>query len=145
MIYTFYDIESEVQPDVATALQRIEDATAEELDLLFSAATLSMMSLSDPPHIFTRVSPYWTDLTGWSEGDLLSEPWTLKVHPDEQGQTVTAITDLVEETQIVEIKLRFRKSDTTYINLVFNCLKCADGRLFGTHYEQQDPEGSDPL
>jgi hypothetical protein len=134
--FRYHDIEPDVLAAFALGLNTVCGATAAELDQVFAAGTSFLISLSFPPTVFSRVSPYWTTLTGWSEAALLSEPWTAKVSPSDLAVVLSAVSGLAPETQVLELNFEFRKSDATYLALTSSLSLCADGKLYGTHFEQ---------
>jgi len=65
-------------------------ADAEVMELLDLA--LDLICVGGLDGYFKRVNKAWTDVLGYTNEELLSQPWINLVHPDDQEVTVAEAT-----------------------------------------------------
>jgi len=71
------------------------DKAAEDLERLFDLAT-AMVCIVNFKGYFTKVSPAFMDVLGYSEKELLSKPFIRFVHPDDRASTLAEMGKIVK-------------------------------------------------
>lgn len=69
------------------------EARAAERDRLWNLSQ-DMLARADYSGMMSAVSPAWTMILGWSEGELLSRGYATFMHPDDAAPTLAAIEDM---------------------------------------------------
>ena len=69
------------------------EARAAERDRLWNLSQ-DMLARADYSGMMSAVSPAWTMILGWSEGELLSRGYATFMHPDDAAPTLEAIEDM---------------------------------------------------
>jgi PAS domain S-box-containing protein len=85
----------------------------DEISLFFST-TLDMLCIADFKGYFTRLSPTWSKILGWSEAELLAHPFLYFVHPEDIEVTLKTTASLVDGKEVVSFINRYRCMDGTY-------------------------------
>jgi PAS domain S-box-containing protein len=75
-----------------------EKAAEAERDRLWSLST-DMLARADYSGDMNAVNPAWTDVLGWSEHELLTNPYANIIHPDDVPVTVAALEEMNETGQ----------------------------------------------
>jgi PAS domain S-box-containing protein len=97
----------------ALALDEARKSGTEGAEWLFEHS-LDLMAIANLDQYFTQVSPSWTRLLGWSEAELLSRPYTDFVHPDDLLSTVEESGRLVDGSDTLIFRNRYRCRDGSY-------------------------------
>jgi two-component system, sensor histidine kinase and response regulator len=79
----------------------------EELDRFFSM-TVSLLCIAGFDGHFKRLNPSWSALLGWSEAELLAQPFISFVHPDDLDHTLEAANRLTSGLATASFINRFR-------------------------------------
>lgn len=106
-------------------LQKIEqqkearNQAEEEIDRLFIQVE-DLCCLADFNGYFRRLNPAWSKTLGYSESELLTNPYLYFIHPDDHQLTTEKMTKLVtgEETAVM-LENRYRHADGTYRHLAW--------------------------
>ncbi len=102
-----------------------------ELQQFFSAS-VDLLCISSPDGFFTRVSPSFTRVLGWSEEELLSRPYFEFVHPDDFEQTVATVGRYLQQGEpVAHFVARSLHKDGSYRVLSWNSVPHVDGVLYG--------------
>ena len=72
-----------------------EKAAEAERDQLWSLSK-DMLGRADYTGDMTAVNPAWTEILGWTEQELLTNPYADIIHPDNIPATVAALTEMSE-------------------------------------------------
>ena len=64
---------------------------------------------------FRRVNPAWTRTLGYSERELLSQPFIEFVHPADRDKTLRETGALAAGAETVEFRNRYRTRDGRYV------------------------------
>ena len=90
---------------------------------------------------FKQVNPAWEELLGWSQAELMAQPWLAFVHPQEVSTTQKVYQELVigEPTQLEH---RYSHKNGSYRWLAWEILLNEDGWIYGigrdiSEYKQQ--------
>jgi PAS domain S-box-containing protein len=85
----------------------------EELDRFFALA-LEMLCLAGFDGYFKRVNPAWQRCLGYTESELLSQPYLDLIHPDDREATIKEAQKLSEGQEVVYFENRYRHKDGSY-------------------------------
>ncbi len=88
----------------------------DELDRFFSM-TVSLLAIAGFDGYFKRLNPSWTALLGWSETELLSQPFVSLVHPDDVENTLRETSKIAQGQTILSFNNRYRCKDGSWRNL----------------------------
>ena len=84
---------------------------------LFFKLSLDLYCVADPRGFFRRVNPAFERTLGWSEAELLSQPFLEFVHEEDRERTVAAVQQLGQGQNVLDFVNRYRRKDGTYIVL----------------------------
>lgn len=96
--------------------QEVEAARAaaqKQLETVFSE-TPSLTAIADFDGHFKLLSPRFSELLGYSQTELLSQPFLSFVHPDDQASTTTEVAQLSTGNQTIGFENRYRCRDDSY-------------------------------
>ena len=85
----------------------------EELDRFFSLS-LEMLCVAGFDGYFKRVNPAWQHVLGYTEAELLSQPYLDLIHPDDRAATIREAQKLSAGEDVVYFENRYRHKDGTY-------------------------------
>ncbi|WP_052754490.1 PAS domain-containing sensor histidine kinase [Calothrix sp. 336/3] len=91
---------------------------------------------------FQQVNTAWEDLLGWTEAELILQPWFALVHPEELNITMQVYQELVSG-EAIQLENRYSHKDGTYRWLAWRMLLNDDGQVYGigrdiSTYKQQE-------
>ena len=95
--------------------RRLDDQLAPFFDL-----TLDMLCIAGFDGYFKRVNPAWELTLGFTEQELLSQPYLNLVHPADREATVAAAQVLTEGSSVTSFENRYRTRDGSYKWLLWN-------------------------
>lgn len=107
------DLEKERDRLIKTLDDKIKDlARLAQTDFFWNNA-LGVFVVATPTH-FVRVNPRWTELTGYTQEEMISRPFMEFIHPDDKIKT----QDRVESNgQALSFVNRYKKKSGGYITL----------------------------
>ncbi|NLL11296.1 MAG: PAS domain S-box protein [Methanomicrobiales archaeon] len=85
----------------------------EELDQFFSVA-LDMLCIANTDAHFLQLNPAWELTLGWTKDELMAGKFLDFVHPEDINATLDAISQLVEQKEVINFVNRYRCKDGTY-------------------------------
>ncbi len=92
-----------------------------------------LLCLANSDGYFTRVNPAWTATLGWSEEELLSQPYVDLVHPDDKSATLQEARRLLSTNyQTVRFQNRYRCRDGSYRWLAWMSIRVEEGAIVAT-------------
>lgn len=94
------------------AEEKLQKIVSENLRVFNSSVNLNVVSGFDG--YFKRVSLSWTNVTGWSEIELLSKPYIQFVHPDDVESSLKAMDFIFEGNNLHTFENRYRCKDGSY-------------------------------
>lgn len=97
------------QKQAEEALEKI----AEENHRIFANA-LNLIAIASFDGYFLKLNPYWTQLLGWTEEELMSRRFLEFIHPDDINPTKNAVGHLQVGRNISTFENRYRHKDGTY-------------------------------
>ncbi len=90
-----------------------------ELDNFFSAS-IEFMAIANTDGYFEKINPSFSNILGFDEQELLTEPFLNFVHKDDHESTQSEIAKLKAGQVTVNFTNRYRKKDGGYILLEWN-------------------------
>ncbi len=94
------------------ARNQVEQAMRERN--LFFSVNLDMLCIAGFDGYFKHINPSWSRILGFTDEELLSEPFINFVHPDDYEATMNAATALSLGDDVVSFENRYRCKDGTY-------------------------------
>jgi len=85
----------------------------EERDRFFDLA-VDMLCIAGFDGYFKQVSPAWTHTLGWSEEELMAQPWSDFVHPEDIQSTIQASDSLQQGQKVIHFQNRYLCKDGSY-------------------------------
>ncbi|MCC5922901.1 MAG: PAS domain-containing protein [Crocinitomicaceae bacterium] len=73
----------------------------------FFDASLDLQCIANENGYFIKVSPSWTEITGYSEMELCSQPFTNFVHPEDLNNTIEETKSLTQGNDSVNFQNRY--------------------------------------
>jgi PAS domain S-box-containing protein len=114
VVGTYLDITSRVEAE-------------EERDRLFNLS-IDMLAVGDFDRYLLQINPAWVRVLGWARDDLMGEPITAFVHPDDRADTEAAFEQLVHGDPVYGLENRFRCRDGAYRWLSWSSFPYPDRR-----------------
>jgi PAS domain S-box-containing protein len=91
----------------------------QERDRFFNVS-IDLMCIAGRDAYFKRINPAFEKCLGWSETELLSQPFTSFVHPDDIGASESAIAQLNQGENVLQFENRYRCQDGSYKWFMWN-------------------------
>ena len=92
-----------------------------------------LLCLANAEGFFVRVNPVWKTTLGWSDEELLGQPYINFVHPDDKESTLCEAQRLLSEGyQTVRFQNRYRCRDGSYRWLAWMSIRVEDGMIVAT-------------
>lgn len=88
-------------------------AAQKQLETVFSE-TPSLTAIADFDGYFQLLSPRFSELLGFSQSELLSQPFLSFIHPDDQASTTAEVAQLTTGNITVGFENRYRCQDGSY-------------------------------
>ncbi|MBD2746674.1 PAS domain S-box protein [Microvirga sp. BT688] len=112
----------------ATLEERVAARTAERNHLW--TLTEDMLARADYEGRMSAVNPAWTRVLGWSEQELLTNPYADIIHPDDVGVTVAALLSMGETKQPTRFENRILTSSGEWKPIGWTVSPEPDGQNF---------------
>ncbi len=96
---------------ITSAIKRLEAET--ELNQFFHLS-LDLFCIAGTDGYFKRINPRFQALLGYSEAELLSQPFVNFVHPEDQGKTQSELEHLGQGFPATYLENRYRCKDGSY-------------------------------
>lgn len=132
IIFTEYlpDVEDGHVMGFYTLIYDITDFKLKELELeqIFNCAP-DIIAIAGTNGFYKKVNPAMLELLGFSETELLSQPFTSFIHPDDLDHSLDAFKDVTEGKAIHYFENRLIKNDGTQIWVAWNVTSATENGL----------------
>ncbi len=98
----------------------------EELDRYFTMS-LDLLVVAGFDGYFKRINPAWASTLGWTDDELLSQPFTAIIHPDDLEATAQRMQALAEHGSVPQFMVRLRHKNGTWRFTTWNATRMPDG------------------
>lgn len=117
----------------------IQDVTArkdaeEQLDRFFSVS-LDLLCIADIQGNFRRVNPAFTQILGWTEQELLSQPFFNLIHPDDRELTEQVVVRINTGERASEFKNRYQCKNGSWRWLEWKALPQPNGLIYASAHD----------
>ena len=120
----------------AEGLRRLNETLEEQValrsaerDRLWNLSQ-DMLARADYGGMMSAVSPAWTRVLGWSDGELLSRGYASFMHPEDEGHTLQAIARMAETRQPMRFENRIATREGDWKHIEWTVAPEADGVNF---------------
>ena len=80
----------------------------------FFSLSLDMLVIAKFDGYFVRTNPAWTETLGWTEAELMAQPYLDLVHPDDRAATIAEAESLSAGNSTVQFENRYRHKSGSY-------------------------------
>jgi PAS domain S-box-containing protein len=101
-----------------------ETQITELLDL-----ALDLICVAGHDGYFKRVNKAWTDVLGYSKEELLTQPWTNFVHPDDREATIAEAIKVFQGHKTMRFRNRYRTKNGSFRWILWTAAAPADGQF----------------
>ncbi|MET3999900.1 PAS domain S-box protein [Marinobacterium sp. MBR-109] len=133
---TAVSCEFDGQPAVLCNLQDITARLkAEEEFERFFTVSLDLLCIADTKGYFRRINPAFKETLGWTEEELLSQPFTNLVHPDDLESTQAELNGLKSGKLALHFENRYRCRNGRYRWIEWRALPQPNGLIFASAHD----------
>jgi PAS domain S-box-containing protein len=120
--YPFSDVEVQVKTTLANQIAvAIQNALAfeatiaaqQETERIFTSS-IDLLGSATFDGYFTRLNPAWSQLLGFSDEELMAEPFVSFVHPEDVETTLAEAAKLSTGVKVISFENRYRCKDGSY-------------------------------
>jgi two-component system sensor histidine kinase/response regulator len=122
---TDHDITEQKRAAVALAQARAD------IDRFF-ALSLDLMMIANDAGRFVRVNPAFERLLGYSPQELIGQPFTDFIHPDDLEPTLQRYTEQTEGGKLNNFENQYRHNDGSYRWVLWSATATEDGLIYAT-------------
>jgi len=90
-----------------------------EIDRFFTLS-LDMLCIANMQGYFIRLNPVWEDVLGYTQAELMSQPYLEFIHPDDIESTIAEASKLSTGAKTLKFENRYRCKDGSYRWLEWN-------------------------
>jgi PAS domain S-box-containing protein len=107
----------------------IQRKRAEEERDRFFTLSLDMLGIANRDGYFVRINPAWQTALGYTEEEVLAQPWVEFLHPDDRERTLTEARRVFNGVETLTFENRVRGKDGIYRWLHWVARAAPDGGL----------------
>jgi PAS domain S-box-containing protein len=102
-------------------IERARIAAERDRDRFFNLS-IDLLAIANFDGYFLRLNPAWEKVLGFSNTELMAQPFIDFVHPDDLASTVAAAQGISTGAAVVEFENRYRCKDGSYRWLLWNSM-----------------------
>jgi PAS domain S-box-containing protein len=114
---------------IVFVLDITEKKLAEQERDRFFNVSIDLLCIAGTDGYFKRINPAFEKYLGWSEKELLTQPFTSFIHPDDVNASEGAVTKLNGGENILQFENRYRCRDGSYKWFMWNSYIDTDTNL----------------
>jgi PAS domain S-box-containing protein len=114
---------------VDTASQDGEHTPSAVVDVPYASPPNDLLTVIDRDGCFKRVAPLFPAAFGYTEEELLDQPFLSFIHPADVARTSAALEQLARGEPTLGLQNRFRCQDASYRRLVWTAIPTPEGLL----------------
>jgi PAS domain S-box-containing protein len=115
--------------DLNNTLEAQVAARSAERDRLWKLSQ-DMLARADYDGMMSAVSPAWSQVLGWDEGELLSRPYATFMHPEDMPATLEAISQMASSRRPTRFENRIATKAGHWKHIEWTVAPEADGQNF---------------
>lgn len=144
VVITFIDINSSKQVEMGLEnTQKELEKSLEDFERIFNLSAF-MVCTASPEGTFQKVSPAFTETLGYSEKELLAQPFADFVHPEDKKTTIANMEPLARGIPVIKFSNRYICKDGSCKWLEWTARSFVDGGdIYAIAYEVTDRELTD--
>jgi len=108
---------------------RVDQNQAEDERSRFFALSPDLLCIAGFDGYFKHLNSIWQPALGYTNGELLSQPYMAFVHPEDQDSTLGEARKLADGHAVQAFENRYRCKDGSYRWLVWNAIPLIDQQL----------------
>jgi len=108
---------------------QIPELSARQLELLFGSFPGSLCLFHFEGH-FLKANPAFSNISGYSNRELLSRPFLEFIHPQDQESTLKSLSQMRSGKKAGKFENRFKVKNADYRWLLWNCYSLRPNELF---------------
>lgn len=141
VVITFVDITNSKQVEAGLEKAREElKKSLGDLEKIFNLAG-SMVCIASSEGVFQKVSPAFTETLGFSEKELLAQPFVDLIHPDDKKATIDKVKILARGIPVTQFPNRYICKDGSYKWLEWTARSFVNGGdIYAIAYDVTDRE-----
>jgi PAS domain S-box-containing protein len=106
-------------------------AAEQERDRFFNIS-VDLLAIGSFDGYFVRLNPAFEQIFGFTNAELMAQPFINFVHPDDRARTLAGAQSLVDGTSVVSFENRYRCKDGTYRWVSWNAIPHAPSQVWYT-------------
>ncbi|MFC4254975.1 PAS domain S-box protein [Altererythrobacter xixiisoli] len=115
--------------DVGERVRIAIERAREERDRLWNLSQ-DMLARADFTGMMSAVSPAWTQVLGWTEGELLTRGYATFMHPEDMAPTLAAIAGMSDSGEPARFENRIATRDGQWKHIEWTVAPEPDGKNF---------------
>jgi PAS domain S-box-containing protein len=108
-------------------LERIE--TIQERDRFFNLS-IDLLAIGSFDGHFVRLNPAFEQILGFTNAELMAEPFISFVHPDDLAHTISGVQTLTQGDRVVNVENRYRCKDGSYRWISWSAMPYAQSNVW---------------
>lgn len=143
VVITFVDTTNSKQVEVGLeSTQKELEKSLGDLERIFNLSGY-LVCIASSEGIFQKVSPSFSETLGFSEAELLAQPFADFVHPNDQKATIDKMEPLARGVPVIRFLNRYICKDGSYKWLEWTARSFGTGDIYAIAYDVTDRELTD--